>query len=166
MPGYKFGNSENFSYQVPPGDYRWQVIGVEFGIQRGSGVTNGSDNMDVKLAFYKDGKKDAQWTETMIFHESIFWRLDTFLKSGNYKVGADGRYDPNGRVPKEGEELNFEADDIMGLQGWATVEDNKYKGKDGAERVNSRVARWLDKEKLPKAQVEKKVSLPDTGDWV
>src|SRR5688572_27113958 len=129
MPGYTFTNSENFSYVIPNGEYRWQVVGVEFGIQSGRGVTNGSDNVDLKLAFFKDDKKAAQWTETLIFHPSLFWKIDTFLKSANYKVGADGKYSADGRVLREGEAVNFEADDLMGLRGWCSVAEHEYNGK-------------------------------------
>ena len=144
MPGYKFTNSENFSYRVEPGKCRFEVIGVEFGIQSG-GKTNGSDNVDLKLAFYRDDKKIAQWTETLIFHESIYWKIDTFLKAANYLV--------DGKPPKEGAELNFEQSDMLGLCGYCMVEDNKFKNKAGVECVNSRVGQWLtDAEKLPKKQ--------------
>lgn len=148
MPGYKFGDSENFSYLIPDGDYIWQIIGVEFGVQRGTGPTNGSDNVGLKIAFYNGDKKAAQWTETLIFHPSLFWKIDTFLKSGNYKVGADGKYSATGRALRENEQVNFESDDLLGLRGWCSVKEHTYN-----EKKNSRVDKWLtDREKLPKVQ--------------
>src|SRR4051812_20668140 len=99
MATYKFGDSEG----LPPseqltGDYRFEVVGFDTGLQGGQGKTAGSEKLEIKLRFFRDEAFQhpcAQWTEDLIIHELTAWKIDLFVKAANLLI--------NGRPPAKDE---------------------------------------------------------------
>jgi hypothetical protein len=143
MPAYKFTDQDSFEL-LDEGEYKFRVVGVDSGLMAGTGVTSGSDYVDVKCKFFDaDGKPRAMWTEKLILHESCFWKVDSFIKASNYLH--------NGKPPVEGDDIQLNEDTLVGLQGWCKVYVNVYTNKQGDERENNRVDVWLtEREKLPR----------------
>lgn len=149
MPKHVFGDEDNYEYTLlPAGDYMFEVLGVEFGIQSG-GKTNGSETMTLDVGVFSDPtfqKRLSKWNELMIFHPSTAWKVDTFVKSANILVDS--------KPPHKDQELDFSEHMLVGLRGWCTVGQRKYQRRDGTEATANNVVTWLtNKAKLPKHAV-------------
>lgn len=147
MPSYTFTDQDNQVFELlPAGDYPFEIVGVDFGIQSG-GKTNGSDYMELKVMLYKDAsfqQKLAQVRERCIFHSSTAWKVDCFVKSANLLV--------NGKPPAKGQDIEFDADSVVGLRGWCHVKVEDYKSKEGEAKKANRIGTWItNKAKLPRA---------------
>jgi hypothetical protein len=111
MPRYNFGDEENRSFEVmPKGDYILEVIGAESGI-KDKGKTKGADFLTVKLRV--ENHPGCTFEEDLIFFETTFWRVDTFLKAMNFQV--------NGRPMKKGDPVELTTENVIGLRGPATL---------------------------------------------
>jgi len=143
----KFTNQDNQAFIVhPPGDYVFRVVGMESGIQTGSGKTAGSPYWELKLAIEDNG---GCVFERLIDHPSCGWKIDTFLKSTN-------------AAPPTGTAFEFEADtaesagclwiDPIGLRGHCHLIVEEYTKTGTTEkRTRNKVAAFLtDKPKLPR----------------
>jgi hypothetical protein len=142
MPSYKFTDQENKSFEpLPPGDYVARVTACEFGISKG-GKTGGSDTMELTLECEgKDRKVNV--FETLIFHPSCGWKVDTFVKSFNLLV--------EGNAPGKDQDIDFNENMVVGLRGWVTLKIEEYKSQSGETRKTNRVAVFItNKEKLSK----------------
>lgn len=147
MPKSKFDSKAESSVfeLLPDGDYPFEVVACDFTLSTGA-KTRGSDQMELKLAFYRDAKferKIAQWTETMIFHPNCEWKISVFAKCANVMVG--------GKAPGDGEEIEWTAGLVLGLRGWATVhsqEGTSERAKAEHKRFNRVLAFITNKEKL------------------
>lgn len=149
MPKAVFDSkAENVSYELlPDGDYPFEVVGCDFSISTGP-KTSGSEQMDIKCMFYKDGtfqKRLGQWTETLIFHPSCAWKISVFTKCANMLV--------NGEQPADGAEIEYTADSVVGLRGWATV--GHRQDRNDKSKFWNHVVAWLIKDKLAKRETQK-----------
>lgn len=148
MPKASFDSkAESTQFEtLPDGDYPFEIIAADFALSNGP-KTNGSETMELKVAFFRDGKfekKIAQWTETFIFHRSTEWKLSVFTKCANMLV--------DGKQPDHGLEVEYTAQTVLGLRGWATVRSKP--GKNDPTKSFNYVAAWLtNKEKLDRAAV-------------
>lgn len=128
---YVFGGADNKVMFTEPGDYIFEVIGVETGISAGE-KTRGSRIIKLKLNLEPSG---VHGYETLILAKNTQWRVDTFVR-------CTGLECPIGQCPdgfKDGEEYK-----LIGLRGWATFNIEENKGK-----KYNRVVVWLtNKEKL------------------
>lgn len=155
MPTVKFDSTaESTQFELlPDGDYPFEIVGADFGISTGP-KTKGSENMELKVAFYKDAtfqRKAAQWTEEFIFHPNCEWKLSVFTKCANMLV--------DGKPPSHGVEIEYTESTVIGLRGWATVR-NRASSADAQKPAEERrrfnhVAAWItNKEKLARAVVK------------
>lgn len=166
MPGFKYTEEEVPQFTaLPKGKYRYQVVGFDVGISAGK-KSNGCETMEVKLLFFDDkGVKAAQWTETLILPQTndqdtnrfLSGLINMFVKSSNLLI--------DGRPPAKNQDIEFTAETVVGLCGWALVDsriNSNDAGKVAAEqRRYNHVDRWLtDAEKLPK-HVETEVAPAD-----
>lgn len=138
MPTYIFGDSDNLSFEpISEGDYPFEIESAEEAIQNG-GRTSGSDILKLKVVIYQDDTFKtmlAKWTETLIFHESCFWKIDCFVKCTGYPA------------PDKGEELSMPASAMTGLRGWCKV--GLKPGVRDPNRHFNHVALWFtDKPKI------------------
>ena len=128
---------------LPPGDYCFEVVSIGNSLSTGA-KTRGSDVVELKLAIYADATfstKLAQWTEDLIFHSSIAWKINQFTKCANMMV--------DGKSVGDGDEVDYSEETLIGLRGWVTVHtEDGYTDK---TKKYSRVKVWLtNKEKLPR----------------
>lgn len=159
MPKFTFTDQENKSFEpLPPGDYVARVIECEFGISKG-GKTSGADTMELTLEVEaKD--RTAKVYETLIFHQSCAWKVDTFVKSFNLLV--------SGKAPGKDEQIDFSEQMVVGLRGWVTLKVEDYTGRSGEKRQTNRVAVFItNKEKLSKViEVDPMAAAPAAkDDW-
>lgn len=144
-----FTNQENQAFVLhPPGDYVFQVTGIETGIQGGTGTTAGSPYWELKLAIEGNG---GVVFERLIDHPSCNWKIDTFLKC-------------TGAAPKPGASFEFDEDaaaasgclyiNPIGLRGHChLIVDEFQKAGSTEKRKKNKVGTFhTDKPKLPRAE--------------
>jgi hypothetical protein len=142
-----FRNQDNQSFVLlPPGDYVFRVVGMESGIQTGTGKTAGSPFWEFKLMIEGKG---ANVYERLIDHESTGWKIDTFLK-------CTGQTPPV-NAPFEFEEQAAEAAGVhwinpIGLRGHCAliVEEFTKTGQTEKKKKNRVSVFYTDKPKLPR----------------
>jgi hypothetical protein len=135
---YVYGGQDNIPQFVEPGDYAFEVIGFECGISAGP-KTRGSRQTTVKIKLEPSG---AHIYETLIFAQSMGWKIDTFVKSTGIAV-------PIGQMPEELKPDNERL--LIGLRGWCTVFIDEYKNPNSQApaKKRNRVSVWItNKEKL------------------
>ena len=140
MPKHTFQDSENLAWELlPAGNYTFKIMGAEDGIQKG-GKTAGCEYLSVKIGIGDKSGLKAQWSEKIIFTDSLTWKTDTFLKSINF----------NGGEMSKGQDVDVCQATVVGCRGHAKVIVETYE-KDGEEKQINKVGAWLtDKEKLPR----------------
>lgn len=159
MPVFK--DQDNKTYELPPeGDYAFEVVECESGIQTGNGKTAGSPYWELKLELSVRNGKAPIW-ERLIDHPSCDWKIDTFMKC----TGANTEI-------KKGEPFEFDLHaaessgakwiDPIGLRGWLAVVHEDYTPKNGGKPgKRARVGVfYTDRAKLPRAQKAKPASKP------
>jgi len=140
MPSIKYNSkAEPLVFELlPEGDYCFEIVGFDLGISTG-GKTKGDDQMELKVAIFKDAtftKKLAQWTENFQFSKSVEWKIELFAKCSGITIG--------GRIPNDGEEIEFTEDTVLGLRGHCTVHQNEYTPAGSSEKKkNNRVSVWI-----------------------
>lgn len=128
MPSHKFRNEQNRTFEVlPEGDYIAEVIEAEVGISNGS-RTRGADTIELKL---KEISSGATFYETLIFHPSCDWKVDTFVNC-------------MGMAAQPGEEIDLSEENIIGRRGWVRLYEDEYQGK----KKNKVRVYYTDKEKV------------------
>lgn len=142
MPTYRFGDQENKSFEpLPPGDYVGKVIECEFTLSKG-GKTGGSDQMELTIEC-ESGDKKSKVFETLIFHPSCAWKVDTFVKSFNLLI--------EGKAPTKDQDVDFNENMVVGLRGWVTLKIEEFEKRSGGKASTNRVAVFItNKEKLSK----------------
>jgi len=124
-PDYVFTDKDNLQLFTDPGDYQFEVIEFECAISSGP-KTRGSRVTNVKLKLLPSG---VHVYEQLIFHPSMGWKIDTFVKSTGIAV-------PIGQMPPELARGNERL--LIGLRGWCTVFIDEYQGK-----KKNRVSVWI-----------------------
>jgi len=127
MPKHKFGNAQPIPDLLEEGDYILRVVDCEETISKGR-KTNGADQLELKLKEESTGKIIY---ETLIFDESLEWKIDCFIQCFGIKA-------------QEGQDLELEADDMIGLRGWVALKVEEYNDK----KRNRVAVFYTDKEKL------------------
>lgn len=145
MPRFK--NQENQAFVLlPPGDYTFEVVEMEAGIQSGTGKTAGSPFWEVKLKIDKGGTV----FERLIDHPTCDWKIDTFLKSTNSAP-------PNGEAFEFVETAARDAGCLwinpIGLRGWCHLIVDEYtpKGATTPQKKNKVGAFLTDRAKIARA---------------
>lgn len=158
----KFNNSDNQQFTLlPPGDYVFEVMEMESGIQAGGGKTTGSMFWEFRLRLTKPGNEELRGSvwEKLIDHPSTGWKIDTFLKSAGAApaVGAAFEF-----VEQAAIDSGCTWIDPIGLRGWCHVNVEEYtKSGETEKRRKNKVAAFLtDKPKLPRIEREQPVSVP------
>lgn len=145
MPKFQFNDSEPKTFEpLPPGDYVAKVTECEFTISKGN-KTRGCDQMELTMEITRNGLQH-KFFETLIFHESTGWKVDTFAKSFNLLI--------DGKPPAKGEAIDWGETMVVGLSGWVALRIEEYeKEVNGAKekRKTNRVAVFItNKEKFAK----------------
>lgn len=134
MAKYQYKDSEELSFELlPAGDYAFKIIDAEEGMQT-KGKTAGSEFISIKIAFGRQGKIVAQWSEKIIFHESIDWKTDQWLRCINF----------NGGKLSKGEMVDITPQTVIGCRGHVSVIQETYvKQGTGEEKIINKVDKWL-----------------------
>tara|TARA_R110002096_G_scaffold85353_1_gene196465 strand:- start:171 stop:596 length:426 start_codon:yes stop_codon:yes gene_type:complete len=130
---HTFNNAQPIPDLLDEGDYILEVIESVDGISRGA-KTSGSEQFELKLREEKTGKIIY---ETLILCDSLAWKVDGFIQAFN--------------IPAvEGEEIELNAPDFVGLRGWVKLNQETYN-----EKTKNRIAIfYTDKEKLERVEVD------------
>ena len=130
---HKFTNAQPIPDLLDEGDYILEVIESVDGISRGA-KTSGSEQFEMKLREDKTGKIIY---ETLILCDSLAWKADGFIQAFN--------------IPAvEGEEIELNAPDFVGLRGWVKLNQETYN-----EKTKNRIAiLYTDKPKLERVEVD------------
>lgn len=153
MPKHTFDTPTEGTFEHITGEFPFEVIAFEAGIQGGTGPTKGSDCIELKCKFFADDtftKPLAQWTEKLIFHESIGWKINNFTDCANMLI--------DGRKPKPGEGVDFSEESCIGLRGWAKCEPES--SRTDKTKIYNRVKQWL----ITKPKLAKKNTQPEPAD--
>lgn len=129
MPSYKASEPSVAPEAVKPGEYNCEIINAE----EGKSQSGGNPIISLKLRL----ENEAVLYDRLVFTPSAFWKIDSFRASIGQKVVPD-------------EEVNIEADELIGKTARIRVINETYEG-----RQRSKVAAWL----LP-AKPEKRDGLP------
>jgi hypothetical protein len=130
---YTFNNAQPIPDLLDEGDYILEVIESVEGISRGA-KTSGSDQIEMKLREEKTGKIIY---ETLIICQSLGWKVDGFIQAFNIPA-------------TEGEEIELNAHDFVGLRGWVKINQETYN-----EKTKNRIAiLYTDKPKLERVEVD------------
>lgn len=109
---FKAGKPASSEFHVEAGDYRLRVVEASEDTSRA-----GNDMIKLKLRVVRDNGSDGPGLfDYLVFSESAFWKVDTFLKSC-------------GKHPGEGEEIALDPDDMIGWECMATLSVETYDGK-------------------------------------
>lgn len=130
MPKHIFRDEENRTFELlPDGDYIVEVAKAELGISNGA-KTRGSEQLELTLRSEPHG---ITLYETLIFHESVDWKIDNFIKCMNL-------------CAVKGQDIELTPENILGVRGWITVGTEEYQGK-----KRNRIKVWItNKPKLPR----------------
>jgi hypothetical protein len=129
MPSYKASEPSAAPEAVKPGEYHCEIINAE----EGKSQSGGNPIISLKLRL----ENEAVLYDRLVFTPSAFWKIDSFRAAIGQKVVPD-------------EEVNIEADELVGKTARIRVVNETYEG-----RQRSKVAAWL----MP-AKPEKRDGLP------
>lgn len=118
MPKYKQNEPTAGFSLLEEGDYKVRVENAE------NEVASSSGNDMIKLTLAVDGRSNKLF-ERLVFTEPAFWKIDQVRAGLGFDV-------------QEGEEIDVEANDFIGEEGWVHVEHEDYQGKPVA-----RITYWI-----------------------
>jgi hypothetical protein len=125
MPTYKQAEPKsNAAYFVEPGTYPVEVVKA---VEKESNAGNPMIKLDVQILLGKDALGPIIW-DHLVFVPKASWKIDQFLAS-------------TGRAVIEGEEVNIEADGLVGLKGIAVIGEEPGE-KNPDQRFNT-LERWV-----------------------
>lgn len=137
MPKHTFRNEQNKTFELlPEDDYIAEIIGIEIGLSQGA-KTRGAEQIEVK---FKSVAHGTEFYETLIFHPSCDWKVDTFVNCF-------------GVASRPGEELELNEETLIARRGWVHLYVDTFTGRDQKEKKNNKVRTfYTDKEKLSRAE--------------
>lgn len=124
------GNDASAFTLLPEGRYPFTVVGFERGEHAGSDKIPPCKKAVLTIELDGGALGTTQITENLFLHSRQKWKLSQFFVSIGY-------------LKKDEEKpMNWQA--VPGAKGWAEVVVNKYKNRNGEDRQNNRVNRYLD----------------------
>lgn len=136
-------NSEDSFTLLPEGDYNFTVTKFERARHNGSEKVKPCPKAVLTLTV-TDGKNSTSIIENLLLTRSLEWKLSQFFISIGQK--------------KHGEPLKMNWTEVQGATGRCHVIVNKWKNKNGEDRENNRVDKFLDPE-------NKAETAPVAGGW-
>jgi hypothetical protein len=129
--GDSFVAQENEFVVLPEGEYQFTVTGFERKNYDGNSdkIPNGTPYAELSLEFTgNEGKTTV--TERLYLLKRLSWKLTEFFGS-------------IGQNPVNGQAFNPNWNTVLGSTGRAELVVNSYKNKDGQDRKNNRVKKFL-----------------------
>jgi hypothetical protein len=118
MPNYKASTPTERVSHVEPGEYAVEIIDAVESISK-----RGHEMIELKLRT----EEQSILYDFLVFTETAFWKIDAFRESIGEQVTPD-------------EEVEINADDLIGRTGYARLVTEEYDG-----RKRNKVAAWLKK---------------------
>ena len=115
---------------LPEGNYPFTVKGFERGEFAGSDKMPPCKKAVLTLEIDGGALGTTEITENLFLHSRQEWKLCQFFTA----IGQR----------RHGEQLRMNWNAVPGTRGWCALTVNKYKGKNGDDRQNNRVDRYLD----------------------
>lgn len=115
---------------LPEGVYPFTVVKFERGEHAGSDKIPPCKKAVLTIELDGGALGTTEITENLFLHSKQEWKLCQFFTA----IGQR----------KKGEQMRMNWQAVPGARGWAEVVVNKYKNKDGEDRQNNRVGKYLD----------------------
>lgn len=122
-------SKENEFELLPAGEYSFTVESLERGRFDGSDKMSACPKADLTLALKTAEGREVKVFDTLYLHSKAEWRLSQFFTAIGMK--------------KKGEPLRMNWGQVPGSTGKLKLSINKYKAKNGEDRENNRVERYL-----------------------
>lgn len=121
------------------GDYVFEVTNLERGAFSGSEKMCGCPKATLTLKV-ETPEGTANVYDDLILHKKMEWKLSSFFRA----IGAK----------QKGEKMQMKWNSVIGSKGKAHIVINKYTDRNGNERENNKVGRYLDydESKMPKEE--------------
>ena len=124
MPTYTYTDQDNRPDMIPAGIYRGSIVSAEEVIAKSSG------NEMISLTWEVDGNH-ALIYDNLVFTEKAAWKIDTLLKA-------------TGHAPaNKGDEIELNADDMIGWAAPLNVGVDKYVDGAGNEREKNVIVQYV-----------------------
>lgn len=124
------GNDASSFTLLPEGVYPFTVMSFERGEHAGSDKIPPCKKAVLTIEIDGGAMGTTQITENLFLHSRQKWKLSQFFISIGFL--------------KKGEEKPMNWQVVPGAKGWLSLIVNKYKSKDGEDRQNNRVDKFLD----------------------
>lgn len=112
MPTYTAGTPQSQEFHVKPGEYKFRVVDAKEEKSKA-----GNPQIKLKLKILLPGGKEAHSVfDYLVFTPSSVWKVDAFLKATD-------------KHPGEGQTVDVEAADCIGLEGRFRLSEETYNGK-------------------------------------
>ena len=122
-------NDSSFTL-LPEGNYPFTVKAFERGEFAGSDKMPPCKKAVLTLEVDGGALGTTEITENLFLHSRAEWKLCQFFTAIGHR--------------KRGEQLHMDWNRVTGARGWVSLIVNKYKTKDGENRENNRVDKFLD----------------------
>lgn len=122
-------NDSSFTL-LPEGVYPFTVVGFERGEHAGSDKIPPCKKAVLTIELDGGALGTTEITENLFLHSKQEWKLCQFFTA----IGQR----------KRGEQMRMNWQAVPGAKGWAEVIINKYKNKNGEDRQNNRIDKYLD----------------------
>jgi len=130
-------NDSSFTL-LPEGVYPFTVVSFERGEHAGSDKIPPCKKVVLTIELDGGALGTTEITENLFLHSRQEWKLCQFFTA----IGQR----------KKGEQMRMNWQAVPGAKGWAEVVVNKYKNRDGEDRQNNRVGKYLDPAEVRPAQ--------------
>ena len=114
---------------LPEGDYAFEVTGFERGSFPGSEKMCACNKATLTLKIESE-QGTANIFDDLILHKRMEWKLSQFFRAIGQK--------------KKGERVTMNWNAVIGSRGRAHIVVNKYTDRNGQERENNKVGKYLD----------------------
>lgn len=112
MPTYTAGTPQSQEFHVKPGEYKFRVVDAKEEQSKA-----GNPQIKLKLKILLPGGKEAHSVfDYLVFTPSSVWKVDAFLKATD-------------QHPGEGQQVDVEAANCIGLEGRFRLSEETFKGK-------------------------------------
>lgn len=123
---------------LPAGTYPFKIESFTRGRFAGSEKMPACNRAELEITIYSPEHGEVTIKESLLLHSKTEWKLSEFFISIGQK--------------RTGEKVRMNWGMVIGATGMAEIEVNKYTDKNGNERENNRVKKFLEPENAPQQQ--------------
>lgn len=123
---------------LPAGNYQFRIDSFTRGRFAGSDKMPACNRAELDITLFSPEHGETTIKESLLLHTKTEWKLSEFFISLGQK--------------RTGEKVRMNWGMVIGATGMAEIEINKYKDKNGNERENNRVKKFLEPTSAPHQQ--------------